>query len=531
MQNNNGESLVIKGEIAGTHPAKLLFRIIKGRKSGVLTFDDSVTKLRLFFKDGRIIDYFDGIKIDKNFRRYLVRNKKVTADELKTARKNAKKEKKNTIELLIEKNILDRFEAESDASEFYWKTVPGAFSWRHGTFSFKDKKMAKHPGKPEVSKTLNLILNGIIDKYNYRMIEQRLKKRMKTKILVNKNSKFTIEDIDLNENQKAFIDNLVAGMPLIKALGAAKLPHSEAIALAFTTLTFEILKFKSKPRKAPPKVKKKTALDIAMEEAGKSVDKIKKRVSEERAAEAESIAAGFKSVSEEELQGKLQEMYKEGEPEVKGEDQIEGESSFDFEKDADDGESYADFEGDENSFGEDFSQDGAEGDEEFSSDEEDYGFGDISDEYEEGEEGTGDFGDLDSFENEPEELSFNPDDTAQDVFKLGIIYEEQGAYETAVKAYDEAISRGFESLEATCRKGWATYNSDPDSGGFDRGAAVLQEVIKQDPNSFYSYLYLGKIYEAEADLSMAELYYIKALELNRECEEAKNSIKRLYEDK
>ena len=528
----NEESPIIKGELAGTHPAKLIFTIAKGKKTGILTFDDSVTKMRLFFKDGCFVDFFDGIKSDKNFRRYLVRNKKVTIDEVKSARTMAKESKKNTIEILIENGILDRFVASSDASDYYWKTVPGAFSWRHGTFTFKEKNLKNLSGDTDLSKTLRLVLDGVINKYNHRMIEQRLKKRMKLKMLVNNTSIISVNDLDLTEDQKVFVDLLIKGNPLITSLGKVNLPHSEAIALAFTLLTFDILKFKSKGKKKyGQKKEKKSALDMAMEAASQSVDKIRERIAEE--GDSVSPAVGFKAGAEDDLQAKLEQMYKENgrdagaEPGGLGLDSDLGSDLGDFESDDN---SYSD---DDSDFGELDEEQGGEFD--YSSDDEsgqDLGFGDINDDFKGTVEGdTASFGDLGTYENEPENLTFNPGDSAQDIFKLGITYEEQGAYETAIKAYDEAIQRGLESPEVSCRKGWVIYQADPEAGGFDRGAAIIQEVVKNAPNAFYPYLYLGKIYEAEADTNMAELYYIKALELNRECEDAKNSIKRLFDDK
>ena len=138
---------------------------------------------------------------------------------------------------------------------------------------------------------------------------------------------------------------------------------------------------------------------------------------------------------------------------------------------------------------------------------------------------------FESMEDNPEEFSFSKDESPQDIFKMGLTYEDQGAFAVAAKAYKEALDRGYNSAEVKSHLGWVTYCSDPHNDGFDKGATILQDVIKSDPHSHFPYLYLGKIYEEENDQNMAELYYIKALEMNRDCEEAKNNIKRLYESR
>ena len=522
---------VIKGELSATNPAKLIFLLLKKEKSGLLVFDDGVTKSRMFFNKGCMIPYFNGIKTDKNFVRFLVQHNKVTRDEVKICKKIAKEKKKKSIDVLIEKEMLDRTETEKDATDFYWKTVEGVFAWRHGKFSFTDRDF-KYPEK-ELSKekTLRALYDGIRTRYNPGLIQARLKTRMKKKILKIKSPAFSIDLLNLNDQEKEFFSFLENGNSLHEAIGKCDLAHSDAMALGFTLLTLGYVKFKSKPKK---KKSKKTALDLAMSVAASSVDRIHDEV---KTREEQERTRAASAPTEQELQHKLQEMYGgKGLQQPPPGDTTSTEHDIDIDlgqlANMDDDEEGLEQIVDEDGFvaAEGTTDDGDEftfaDDETFG--EQELGLGELPDF---DEESDADLTEFDDFEGDNVELTFSASDSPQDVFKLGLTYEEQGAFETAVRAFQEAIDREFNTAEVQSHLGWAVYNANKQTDGFDKGAEIIQEAIKSDPNSHFPYLYLGKIYETESDLSMAELYFVKALELNRECEDAKAHIKQIYDDR
>ena len=528
MSNDVTQGKVIKGELSATNPAKLIFLILKREKSGLLVFDDGVTKTRVFFKNGTMIPYFSGIRTDKNFVRFLIQHKKVTRDEVKICRKIAQEKKKKTIDVLIEKEILNKADTEKDATDFYWKTMEGIFAWRHGKFSFTDKDFNYPEKDPDQARTLRAIYDGILTRYNPGLIQARLKNRMKKKILKSKSPDFPLEMLNLNEQEKEFFKFLEKGDSIHASLGKCDLAHSDAMALAFTLLTLGYVKFKSKPK---PKKKKKSAIDVAMEAAASSVDRIHEEV---KLREEEEQEIPVSSPTEQELQAKLAKMYGSepgGPPPAGG--QGEEDIGVDLGQLAgmDDDEEIEQIV-DENGFIED---DGEMDDGEeftFADDEtigeEELGLGELPDF---DEDADADLTEFDDFEGDDADLTFSASDSPQDVFKLGLTYEEQGAYETAAKAFQEAIDREFNTAEVHSHLGWAIYNANKQMDGFDKGAEIIQDAIKVDPNSHFPYLFLGKIYETESDLSMAELYYVKALELNRECEDAKSHIKQIYDNR
>lgn len=532
MPNSFTQGRVISGEIAATHPAKLVYAVIKQRKTGILVFDDGVTKAQLFFLEGRLVPYIPGIANNKSFARYLIRSNKATRDEVKMAQRVAKEEKKQYLDILVEKGIVDRFDVEQTARDFYWKNAPAVFAWRHGKFSFKAKSLDDYQEDGEGDRTLSIIFQGVHDHYNQGMVQQRLKKRMTSKMLPNKSALFSLDDFDLGQEERTYADLLVSGTTIFDAMGQVELSHSDALSLAFTLLTLEMIKFKSTGKKKRTVKKKKTAIDVAMEMAEKSVDRIHDQVAQQADDIDLTIAPGGMAASpidpvdraKRELEQKLRAVEGEEEPGTGIQDILDAVGLGDdsgSEINLDLGEGEAREETDDFNFNDSFGGNGAGSGESV-----DFDLGELPDASSDVEEP---FDEMGGFDQDPDDFAFNPDESPQDIYKLGLSYEENGAYAVAVKAFNESIDRGYISPEVKSHLGWATYCANAQTGGFDAGAQILQETIKTDPKSHYPYLFLGKIYESENDLNMAELYFVKALELNRDCEDAKNSIKALYE--
>ena len=563
MTDSFAQGRVFSGEIAATHPAKLFHAIIKQQKSGILTFDDGVTKARAFFKEGALVPYYSAIIKDKGLARYLVRNKKATQKELKRAKETSKSTGASYVQVLVDQGVVDRFEIEQTAAEFFWKTVSAIFAWRHGTFSFVDHDLEDYSGIINLPRTLETVLRGVIEHYNPQFINFRLKRRLKTPLRQFKGSAFSIDQFNLNEEQTKFARLLMNGTSIFEALGQVECPHSQAQALAFCLLTFETVKFKSQGKKKKAVSKKRTALDLAIEKASASVDRIHEQVALEKESAAPFSAAAQSSDPENstrrELENKLKimESLKEETTNLHkileraglagdassasrsvdeqisdanidlgflgGEslgDQDENSSAFDaLGAVAELGSLDSEEESAEFSF-----SDSASGGEEGSEDVE-FDLGELSD-----TGGQDDpFNEISAIMESPDELTFDEDESPTNIYKSGISYEENGVFDVAAKAFSVALDRGMDTAEIRSHLGWATYCADPHNEGFDQGATILQEAIKSDPRSHFPYLFLGKIYEAENDFNMAELYYIKALELNRDCEDAKNRIKLLYE--
>ena len=76
---------------------------------------------------------------------------------------------------------------------------------------------------------------------------------------------------------------------------------------------------------------------------------------------------------------------------------------------------------------------------------------------------------------------------------------------------------------------WAIYNAGQGSReAFLEAEKLLRQVNRADPSNWRAFLYLGRIYKANDQRDFAELHLVRALELNRDCVEAKEEIKNLY---
>lgn len=558
MSDIKTQSLTLKGDIAAVLPAKLFYSMYKYKKSGILILDDGVTNTRLFFKEGCIFPFLNGIKKGKGFGTYLVRNKKITKEELALGYKLARDNKTDFINELLEKRILDEFDVDVLAKDYYWKSVGGAFAWRHGKFIYQEAPFSSYTEKINPANTFSLIVKGIRESYNPKMIHHRLGNRMNDAVLPFKQAIVSLDQLGLDAQALAFADALTTGSTINEAIDKTEMPQSDALALAFALMTFELAKFKptGKPKK---KWKKKTRIDILMEIAARRVDEIHEQVrNNEIIGEVpQSLKDKFGDLSPEELKRKLAEMVgKENTEKDSREYPDEEEITFaDFDQKIEKDLQEADGEGDE-----EMDDEPSESEDEFrglfdgldekddDEDEEDLLIGDIP---EEGQ--TDEFGvfetdaeddlDLSDFSRDTQNFSdptadaftgsagveFSSMDDPERIYEIGKTYLEQGSYDVAEKAFRMAYERGMDTVEVKCDLSWATYSARENKDGFEHGAAILQEIIEANPKHHLPHLYLGKIYESEGDITMAELYFIKALELNRDCEEAKHRIKRIYD--
>jgi len=119
--------------------------------------------------------------------------------------------------------------------------------------------------------------------------------------------------------------------------------------------------------------------------------------------------------------------------------------------------------------------------------------------------------------NDPEEL-----------VKLGIDLLQDGKFAKAEMFFKKAVDLDPNMASAYPYLGWAHYNASMSSP--DRKAEaelIIKQGIKINNRLFEHFLYMGKIYQAENQPDFAELYYVKALELNRECIEARDQIKKI----
>ncbi len=104
---------------------------------------------------------------------------------------------------------------------------------------------------------------------------------------------------------------------------------------------------------------------------------------------------------------------------------------------------------------------------------------------------------------------------------------ESGNFAEAKALLDTALAQDPESAEAHIYMGWIHFNLEG-SGAAAEAEKMIKKGMKFDPKIYKAFLFLGKIYAAQKQMDFAELHFIKALELNVNCNEAREEIRKIH---
>jgi Tfp pilus assembly protein PilF len=116
----------------------------------------------------------------------------------------------------------------------------------------------------------------------------------------------------------------------------------------------------------------------------------------------------------------------------------------------------------------------------------------------------------------------------EDLIKQANVLLDEGRWSDARQFLSRALEMNDKNADVYALLGWAIYKDDPTGRNMQEAEQTIKKGIKLDPKRYLHYLYLGKIYAAAKQRDFAELHFVKALELNVECTEAKEEIKRMY---
>lgn len=116
----------------------------------------------------------------------------------------------------------------------------------------------------------------------------------------------------------------------------------------------------------------------------------------------------------------------------------------------------------------------------------------------------------------------------EDLLKQASFLLDDGKWSEARRFLERAVSLDDQNADAYALLGWAIFNQEGGSGGGREAEKTIKKGMRINPNRYLHFLYLGKIYAAIEQFEFAELHFVKALELNVECSEAKEEIKRIH---
>ncbi len=534
----------IKGDLSQIHPARLLYGFFRAHKTGLLVVTDGVVKLRFYLRDGALFPYHQGIFAEPEFARFLQGQNLITEEERLNYLKLSEHEKVGTVELLVKRRIVDRDLAKKAADLFFQKNVVVFFSWRHGGYLFYDHELPGTDVPPTPVQTLQRILEGVREKYNPGMIEQRLAKRLQTTLKLTAAPPAPLDLLLRNPADRQVVELIAAGATLERIMAESSLGPTDARALVFGLLTIDYCKFKPgipRPERAPKEATlPHDPLQRLFRIAEVSLDRIRRELArQERSAAVreEEITVTEDEAHDEELRRRLLDhLHKYNEERTTRDDALSkadeavGHRSPAAADLAEPRQPAAplDEPAEELVAGPD-AADVAPDD-----------LGDVT---------LADLGEIPAkldpaFTNFDEmavsekllddsrEMLFSAEDPPEQIFQLAVSLFEQSMWAKAREMFEIALQRGYDAPEVKARLGIALYfETTTDPQRFRNAAAWIQKAITQQPKNSVGYLYMGKLYQTEGDLSMAELYFVRAVEADPECTEAKEIIRRLYLDR
>lgn len=535
---------LVRGNFDQVHPAKLIYGFFKAGKTGVLVADDGIRKVNLYFLDGNLAIYEKGIHREKEFARYLNTHKMISTEELQSYTRLAKKERMSPVELMLEKRLLDKDLLHQTIEEFYKKNIVGLFSWRRGKYAFYEEILSDCQEQPTKTRTLRWVLEGIREKYDHVMIEKRLAKRMQTKLRLAQKTPVQISQLMRDEAEQKILQMIKDGATINTIMKESELGPTDSRSFIFGLLTIEGCKFESKgkKKKAGGKVAEDApsdSLEKLFKMAEQGVDRIHQTYADRPSA---TVDVPVEEMTPEEtlkhrLKAKLSKIAaKRGG--AAGQAKLDEDFTDATGEDAADLGDLSDSEAD--TIGP-YAQPDDLGDELASPDEIDAIFGEDNDvdlgdvesedDRQAGKELKGDFDIPDSLFDETAPIEFSDEDTPENIYQLGISMVDQMMWSRARQIIQTAIDRGLSDPCAQAHLGLAIYMESSDPDRFQRAAGHVQECINQASNEPLGFLIMGKLFLKEGDFSMAEMYFVKALEIDRECTEAKEMIRKIYQER
>jgi tetratricopeptide (TPR) repeat protein len=133
---------------------------------------------------------------------------------------------------------------------------------------------------------------------------------------------------------------------------------------------------------------------------------------------------------------------------------------------------------------------------------------------------------------EEEIIEFSEDDPPDQIYRMGVALLEEENWEAGFEALSIAEQRGYAEPGLHTHLGWAYFQThEGESDRVDKAVAMVRKSLAIDQRDTQAYLYLGRIYLADGDKYMAELYFVKALEIDADCRLAKEYIRDIYADR
>ncbi|HPQ72113.1 MAG TPA: DUF4388 domain-containing protein [bacterium] len=545
MAESPAKESYVKGSLTQVPFPKVLNFINQAGKTGILALSHGKRKVHIHCDRGEIVYVTSSYFPDLTLGEFLLKDKKITMQVQEESIDKAKASKIKQGAYLVERGYLsphDLYEAlNTQVTEKLFKL----FTWGEGDFFFREGEIV-----PEEHRILNisfpnLLYRGIRSYMQMNRPPVEFRGRKESPLAKRLAGRYKIEDLRLGPTETR-IYNLINGQRTLRQIvSLANMNKRAAYKVLYGLYLLELIgfpeatktdEFKLQTKKSKPTKKEKDGFEVSIsddliKEAMQSVDRIKQEVAdmgdeadisiEMLAEQTRARAKSAKPVSDaDEFAAKVDETLggeAPAETAAKPTFASEPEEAVDLEAPTERDPFAAaggdDFGGDDLSV--EPETDAGLGEEEVGWESEDFGSDGGFGEPEEEEPAEDYFMDIEDYTN------------PEDLIKQAVFLIEEERWGDAVRFMQKAIELDENNPDSYALLGWCQFN---DQGGINiaEAEATIKKGLRLDSTRYMPYLYLGKLYAASNQYEFAELHFVKALELNVECSEAKEEIKRIY---
>jgi len=536
---------VVKGTLLQVPFPKVLNFINQAGKSGILALSQGKRKVHIHFDRGEIVYVTSSYFPDMGLGDFLMKEGKITLQVQEESVDKARASKMKQGAYLVEKGYLSPHDLFEALNKQVQEKLFSLFAWTEGEFFFKEGGIVDEEHRIVNISFPILLYRGVRSYLPMDRPPIEFRGRRESALVKRLTGRYKVEDLRLGPAETR-VYHLVNGQHTMRQIiSLSNTSKRAAYKVLYGLFLLELigfpeaaktdqLKLTTKKVKEEKSEKQKgyeiSVAENVIRDAMASVDRIKKEVETEPEFPREPERAPRRPpplhlAEEDEFAARVDETLAEG-ARPRASTRLESaparpmpKPADDFDLDAFDSPSPAQKDEEPYALGKDqhamAPQSGAsaEADNEWA-EENLAGEEEIGGETTAGDESL--FMDLEEYSN------------PEDLLKQANILLDESRWSEARQFLDKALQLNDKNADAYALLGWAMFKEDPTGQGAKDAEQTIKQGIKLDPKRYLHYLYLGKIYAASNQRDFAELHFVKALELNVECSEAKEEIKRMY---
>jgi len=523
----------VKGSLKQVSVPKVLYFIHNARKTGVLAIAMDKKKLHMHFLKGNIVyvtsSYFSGLSLGD----FLLKEGKISIQIHEEALDKIINTDVKQGTYLIEKGYLSPHDLAETLNRHVLEKLFWMFEWESGDFYFKESDIINEELRLVDIPMQKLVYQGVRDHMPLRSLPLEFKGRKENVLFRRSDISFRLDSLGMGPIDTRILSFVNGQYTLRQIVALARLKKRAIYKILYGLYLTDVICFtegaaasaknsstegKGEINRVESPKKEGYEVNISNDiiaQAMKSVDRIHKEVSSTILEKAQKAQTGTGDATLDELGTKLDATVNLGKS-------TEDESRFGFDDSSSDGFASLDDENiDEHGMRFDSQLgdiDAPEGtDEDYSLDQDSSS---SEQEYEDvyNEEDQGGF-----------QVDVNDYTDPNEVRKQGMLLMEEERWDDAEAFLQKAIDLLPDDWELYAFLGWAIYNSSTE---YEDKVVAAEATIKQGMGSgksqYQHFLFLGKLYLEEEHYEFAELHFIKALEMNVDCLEAREHIKYIH---